>query len=330
VPAAAPKVSVVTPFYNTAKYLRAAIESVLEQTFTDFEYILADNCSTDGSSEIAKEYAARDSRVRYVRFDELIPQVPNYNRALRLIAPDSTYCKMVQADDWIFPSCLHEMVEIGDRHPTAGLISAYEMLGNTVYQTGLQHSERFLAGREICRRSFLEGLFVFGSPNTVMYRSSCVRERDPFYSLDSPTEDVDAGFEILLKADFAFVHQVLTCTRRENVSTWSGITALEPVPLHRLITLMRYGREVLTAEEFRAAKKVAMALHGRTLARGAMSLRGSRFWQFHREGLETVGLEFSRLRVSWQVLLLAGRMLLNPLETSRTIIARVQGKPYAD
>ena len=72
-----PLVSVITPFYNTARYLAECIESVLDQTFRDFEYLLVDNASTDGSLEIAQEYANRDSRIRVVHFDELVPQIPN-------------------------------------------------------------------------------------------------------------------------------------------------------------------------------------------------------------------------------------------------------------
>jgi hypothetical protein len=265
-----------------------------------------------------------------VRFEELIPQIPNYNRALGLISKDSVYCKMVQADDWIFPTCLQKMVAIADQNPSVGLVSAYEMIADTVYQTGLEHSEQVLPGREVCRRAFLEGLFVFGSPNTVMYRSKDVRERQPFFSLDSPTEDVDAGFEILLKSDFAFVHQVLTYTRRENVSTWSGINAMQPFALHRLITLVRYGREVLSPNEYATALKRARAAHGRTLARGVLSMKDKRFWQLHREGLASVGLQLQPVAVAWRTLLFAGELLLNPLQTTRTILARVRGKPFAD
>jgi glycosyltransferase involved in cell wall biosynthesis len=97
-----PLVSVVTPFYNTAAYLSECIESVLKQTYTEFEYILADNCSTDGSAEIAESYARQDSRIRLVRYSDFVAQLPNYNRALREISRSSQYCKIVQADDYIF------------------------------------------------------------------------------------------------------------------------------------------------------------------------------------------------------------------------------------
>ena len=99
--AQSPLVSVVTPFHNTADYLEQCIKSVLAQTYEHFEYLLCDNCSSDGSTEIARAFAESDPRVRYMRFDELLPQVPNYNRALEQMSASAEWCKIVQADDWI-------------------------------------------------------------------------------------------------------------------------------------------------------------------------------------------------------------------------------------
>src|SRR6185503_16132381 len=94
-----PLVSVVTPFYNTAPYLAGCIESVLAQTHRDFEYLLVNNKSTDGSREIAARYSAQDSRLRVIDNPAFVGQVENYNGALAHISPASRYVKIVQADD---------------------------------------------------------------------------------------------------------------------------------------------------------------------------------------------------------------------------------------
>jgi glycosyltransferase involved in cell wall biosynthesis len=116
-----PLVSVVTPFYNTAPYLAECIESVLKQNYTHFEYILVDNCSTDGSREIAEAYAGRDPRILLIRCTEFIRQIPNYNRALVHISSNSKYCKIVEADNHIFPDCLRLMVQAFQQSETIGL-----------------------------------------------------------------------------------------------------------------------------------------------------------------------------------------------------------------
>lgn len=61
-----PKVSIGMPVYNGEPFIREALDSLLAQTFTDFELIISDNCSTDATAEIIKEYVAKDSRIRYV------------------------------------------------------------------------------------------------------------------------------------------------------------------------------------------------------------------------------------------------------------------------
>jgi len=95
-----PFVSVVTPFYNTREYLTECIESVLRQTWVNWEYVLVDNCSTDGSSAIAESYASRfPGKIRVIRTSSFLSQVQNYNFALSCISRQSKYCKMVQADD---------------------------------------------------------------------------------------------------------------------------------------------------------------------------------------------------------------------------------------
>ena len=132
----APRVSVVTPFYNTAPYLGPCIESVLGQTYREFEYVLLNNASTDGSLEIAQSYARRDARIRLIDCEAHVPQVPNYNRALARIAPSSEYCKVVQADDWIEPHRMAEMVQLARANPSVGSSAAASSPATSSAATG--------------------------------------------------------------------------------------------------------------------------------------------------------------------------------------------------
>ena len=62
-----PRFTVITPTFEQAAYIGDTIESVLSQSFKDFEYIIVDSCSMDGTKEIVEKYAARDERIRYIR-----------------------------------------------------------------------------------------------------------------------------------------------------------------------------------------------------------------------------------------------------------------------
>lgn len=77
-----PKVSIGMPVYNGEKFIRVALDSLLSQTFVDFELIISDNASTDGTEAICREYAARDLRIRYVRQSENRGAVVNFKFVL--------------------------------------------------------------------------------------------------------------------------------------------------------------------------------------------------------------------------------------------------------
>src|SRR2546422_11003588 len=101
-PSHKPLVSVVTPVYNGESYLRECIDSVLAQTYSNWDYTIVDNCSSDRTLEIALEYAARDSRIRVHRNEIFVRVNENFNNAVRQISAQSQYCKVVAADDWLF------------------------------------------------------------------------------------------------------------------------------------------------------------------------------------------------------------------------------------
>ncbi|MBV9171190.1 MAG: glycosyltransferase, partial [Chloroflexi bacterium] len=91
----APLVSVVTPVYNGAEHLAECIESVLRQTYPNWEYVIVDNASSDGSADVAEHYSARDSRIRVIRAREFVDVHRSHNRALRASDARSRYCKVI-------------------------------------------------------------------------------------------------------------------------------------------------------------------------------------------------------------------------------------------
>lgn len=301
-----PLVSVVTPFHNTAQYLAECIESVLAQGYSRFEYILADNCSTDGSGEIAESYERRDPRIRMVRWPQLLSQVQNYNKALAEISPASKYCKIVQADDFIFPECLELMVKAFERSESIGLVSAYDLKGNTVRGSGLPYPTPMLAGKELARLNLRTGLFVFGSPTTVMYRSSLVRDHQPFYAEYLLHEDSEKCMEILEHWDFGFVHQVLSFLRIGNESVTGGWRTFHPDHLDRYILVKRFADTFLEWSEAAALKEGTKRAYYRMLAHAAVRFRESAFWRYHQGGLKTLGETLDRpylaMQIGWELL----------------------------
>ncbi|WP_197452903.1 glycosyltransferase family 2 protein [Rosistilla oblonga] len=104
--------------YNREKYVSFAIESVLGSTCNDFELLIVDDCSTDGTVEIARRYEQKDSRIRVVVNEKNLGDYPNRNRAASLAR--GYYLKYVDADDYIYPTGLQTLIDMMSRYPEAG------------------------------------------------------------------------------------------------------------------------------------------------------------------------------------------------------------------
>lgn len=321
-----PLVSIVTPMYNEAEYLPECIESVLAQTYQNWQYTIVDNCSSDGSSEIARRYAAMDSRIRVHENQHFCGVLANHNLAVRQISPASKYCKVVFGDDWIFPECLEKMVAVAEEQPSVGLVGAYCLWGRTVTCVGLPYSNRLVGGREVCRQHLLNRLYLFGSPNSVLYRADLVRSCDPFYNEANVHADTEACFAILKGSDFGFVHQVLTFTRVRPQSLNTISTDLQTNLAGMLHILVTHGPDYLTGQELEACLNQHLAEYYEYLAKNLFLGRDEKFWRYHRRQLIEAGLGFSRIRLARATLANLCSAALCPKDTIKKLLKARSGR----
>lgn len=226
----------------------------------------------------------------------------NWNAALQKISPKSAYCKVIHADDWLFPECLTSMVQIGEQHSTAGIIGAYTQWGRRVACDGLAYSTQVISGHEICRQTLMRRTYPFLSPSTLMIRASLIHNRDPFYPGSNLEADVDVLYKLLKQHDFAFVPQVLSFVRRHDSSATARLAQpLNTLLPQRLGLLIKHGPSFLTEDEYKQEVILQLRKYYQFLAKSISKRRDKDFWTFHNDAMRKLGYPLSplRLRIFW-------------------------------
>ncbi len=176
-----PRVSLGMPVYNGAKYLELALDSLLGQTFTEFELIICDNASTDATQAICERYSRRDTRIRYERNARNMGASWNFNRVYNLAR--APYFKQAAHDDICEPTFLERCVEVLDRDPA--VIMAYPR--TTLIDADGNETERFIdtlnLQEDLPHRRFQHFHHVFGEqsichPIFGVMRVAPVRDRE--------------------------------------------------------------------------------------------------------------------------------------------------------
>jgi glycosyltransferase involved in cell wall biosynthesis len=312
-----PLVSIVTPVYNGATYLAECIKSVIAQTYQNWEYTILDNCSTDNSLVIAKQYSVSDSRIRVIAADEFLQIIPNHNRALQQISPASKYCKVVFADDWLYPQCLSEMVRVAESDESIGLVGGYTTNGEAVLWHG--PPARCSSGREVCRKMLLGGQFVLGTMSSLLIRSKVVRENSPFFNSDNLHADTEACYSVLRDWNYGFVHQVLTFSRPRPHSTGEFAKDFDVISLGAYGAILRHGPVFLSDDEFCSQQRRWRWDYHRVLAVNALRLRGMGFWQYHRDALRKFDQRIHYGYLTLAVFYELARKVLNPVKAASSV-----------
>jgi glycosyltransferase involved in cell wall biosynthesis len=315
-------VSVVTPVYNGAEYLAECIESVLAQTYHNWDYTIVNNCSSDQSLAIAQRYAAKDPRIRVHDNSQFLRIIPNLNLTLRQTSPASKYCKMIFADDWMFRECLERMVMVAEEHPSVGIVGAYGLRGTEVICVGLPYPSTVVPGRELLRQLYLGGPYVFGTPTSVLFRSDLVRSQDPFFNEANLHADSEKCADLLRKCDFGFVHQVLTFSRERPGSLRSFSKQMNTNLAGRFHEVVTYGLDYLSKEEFEGVRNQKLFEYYKFLAKSfLLGRRDKEFWSYHKRKMIEAEAKFSRTRLARAILVEFADAALNPKRTIERLLA---------
>jgi len=119
-----PYVTIFTPNYNCARFISETIESILNQTYENFEYIIIDDCSTDRSWQIIQNYANKDKRIKIYRNKKNLGIVRNRNKGFKKRSPQSKYFVIIDSDDVSLKNRIELQVRFLEDNPYYGLVGS--------------------------------------------------------------------------------------------------------------------------------------------------------------------------------------------------------------
>lgn len=210
-----PKVSICIPVYNSAAYLTAAVESALAQCYGSFEILIVDDCSTDGSSEIAAGFAERSSLVRYIVNSTNLGMVPNWNRCLELAR--GQYIKYLFSDDLLSsPHSIERLAEILDQHQEVSLACSFRSIidhnGTAMKELGFTPTGLPVSGLLAISNCLTSAWNFIGEPSSVMFRRE--QAMRGFHTGYCQMVDLEMWFHLLLQGNIWCEREPLASFRR--------------------------------------------------------------------------------------------------------------------
>lgn len=202
------------PTYNQSRFLPEAIESVLRQTYRDFEFIIIDDCSPDNTAEIIRKYSASDGRITAVINERNAGMVNNWNNCLQRARGE--YIKYLFGDDLMSsPRALERMVNILDSDDTVSLVASSRYYINE--RSEIEHvvsdyvGNRKSKGTNVIGECMIDLRNNIGEPSVVLFRKKhAMRGFNPLYR---QIVDLEMWFYILEQGDFAYIDEPLCSFR---------------------------------------------------------------------------------------------------------------------
>lgn len=213
-----PIVSICLPVYEGAKYLEQALESLLFQSFENFEVLCADDNSTDSSIGILEDFARRDRRIQYLKNSVNKGLFPNYNGLLRQCK--GKYIKPFAQDDILHKDCLARMVAVLDQQPDIALVSSARQViderGRILSCQNRFDQNTLIPGSEAILYSLTELSNWIGEPSAVMFRAEFFD--GGFDCAYFHFGDIEYWLRILQNGDMYYLSEPLFGFRRHHES----------------------------------------------------------------------------------------------------------------
>jgi glycosyltransferase involved in cell wall biosynthesis len=214
------KLSVCIPVYNGENYIEQTIDSVLSQSFTDFELIIVDNRSTDKT--VARIQRYNDARIRLIQNQSNIGLIPNWNKAIENATGE--YIKILPADDYIYPECLKVQCSILDmdtEHKISMVCARRNIIdetGKIIINRGFSRKEINISGFDAINKNVRSGGNIIGEGASVMFRKKILEKTGVFNSDIFYVLDIDLWYKILLLGNLYALPQTLATFRVSNSS----------------------------------------------------------------------------------------------------------------
>jgi glycosyltransferase involved in cell wall biosynthesis len=187
-----PLVSVLMTSYNREDYIAEAIESVINSTYQNFELIIVDDCSTDNTVSIARDFLSKDTRIKLYVNEKNLQQFPNRNKAASYAT--GKYIKYFDSDDIIYDWGLAYCVDLMEKHTDAGM---------GIFQAQNKVDEEYLLPEEAVNKHFFRNSFLNIGPSGIIVRRDAFEKTgryNPDYGVPS-----DMYFNIKMASLFPVV-----------------------------------------------------------------------------------------------------------------------------
>ena len=220
-----PKISVIMSVYNGEKYLREAMESILNQTSTDFEFIIVNDGSTDNSLEIIRSYG--DERIKIINNEENIGLTKSLNKALKVARGE--YIARQDADDVSLQNRFEEQVSYLENHPETALLGTNNYF---IDENGKIVGKRIVLAKPSMKDLFKENYFNHGS---VMVKKEVINQLGGYNELIRDSQDYELWLRIAKYYDVRNLTQILYKFRSHDANI--RFTNREESALYHLLAL---------------------------------------------------------------------------------------------